>query len=117
MSSPIARAGTTQRWSDTVTFNNTVYLCEVPEDAKADIAGQTSNVLGLLEARLLEAGSSKSHILSCTIFITDRAHIAKFNELWDAWMPAGCAPVRACVVANLLNPDWKVEIQMTAAVA
>ncbi|GLR24981.1 RidA family protein [Limnobacter litoralis] len=117
MSSPIERTGTTQRWSDTVTHNQTVYLCEVPEDPKADIAGQTLNVLGLLEARLKEAGSSKSRILSCTIFITDRAHIAKFNELWDAWVPEGCAPVRACVVADLLNPDWKVEIQMTAAVA
>jgi hypothetical protein len=34
------------------------------------------------------------------------------NKVWDAWMPAGCALVRACVEALLQGPEKKVEIQV-----
>ncbi len=35
--------------------------------------------------------------------------------MWDAWVPAGCAPARACIEALLQVPEKKVEIQVTAA--
>jgi enamine deaminase RidA (YjgF/YER057c/UK114 family) len=39
------------------------------------------------------------------------------NAVWDAWIPAGSAPSRACVqVAGLARPGWRVEIAVVAAV-
>jgi enamine deaminase RidA (YjgF/YER057c/UK114 family) len=39
------------------------------------------------------------------------------NAVWDAWLPAGTAPSRACVqVVRLARPGWKVEIAVQAAV-
>jgi len=39
------------------------------------------------------------------------------NAVWEAWLPPGCAPSRACVqVARLASPGWKVEIAVQAAV-
>jgi hypothetical protein len=35
------------------------------------------------------------------------------NKVWDAWVPAGCAPARACIEALLQGPEKKVEIQVT----
>jgi enamine deaminase RidA (YjgF/YER057c/UK114 family) len=35
--------------------------------------------------------------------------------VWDAWVPTGCAPARACVEALLQGPEKKVEIEITAA--
>jgi enamine deaminase RidA (YjgF/YER057c/UK114 family) len=37
------------------------------------------------------------------------------NAVWDAWLPEGCAPARACVEARLANPAWRVEMAVVAA--
>lgn len=38
------------------------------------------------------------------------------NAVWDAWVPEGHAPTRACVDARLANPKYRVEMAFTAAV-
>ena len=116
MADTIKRTGTTARWSDAVTHNKTVYLCEVPANDGEDMLAQSKNLLALLDERLAEVGSDKSSILNVTIYITDRANVAVFNQLWEAWLPAGTAPVRACIIADLVSPGLLVEIQMIAAV-
>jgi enamine deaminase RidA (YjgF/YER057c/UK114 family) len=37
------------------------------------------------------------------------------NAVWDAWVVPGQTPARACVEARLANPDYKLEIQVMAA--
>ncbi|XEI32789.1 RidA family protein [Aeromonas veronii] len=112
----ITRIGTTQRWSDVVIHNGTLYVVEVPVSEEADIHQQTREVLANLQ-RLLEAnGSGIDKILMANIYLKDIQDIAAFNEQWDAWLPAGTAPVRACVQARLAHEGYKVEVQLTAAV-
>ena len=112
----ITRIGTTQRWSDVVIHNGTLYVVEVPASEEADIHQQTREVLTGLQ-RLLEAnGSGVDKILMANIYLKDIQDIAAFNEQWDAWIPAGTAPVRACVQARLAHEGYKVEVQLTAAV-
>ncbi len=112
----ITRIGTTQRWSDVVIHNGTLYVVEVPATDEADIHQQTREVLTSLQ-RLLEAnGSGVDKILMANIYLKDIGDIAAFNAQWDAWLPAGTAPVRACVQARLAHEDYKVEVQLTAAV-
>jgi enamine deaminase RidA (YjgF/YER057c/UK114 family) len=36
------------------------------------------------------------------------------NEVWDAWVPEGCAPTRATVQAQLASPQLLVEIAVVA---
>jgi enamine deaminase RidA (YjgF/YER057c/UK114 family) len=38
------------------------------------------------------------------------------NKAWDAWVAYGNAPPRATIEARLANPNYKVEIVVTAAV-
>ena len=104
------------RLSEYAIFNKVVYLAgQVPEDSSQDIVGQTQNVLAQIDRLLEEAGSDKTRILMCQIFITDMANMAGMNEAWDAWVPQGNTPPRATVQAALANPDWLVEIVVTAA--
>ncbi|GGX19725.1 RidA family protein [Undibacterium macrobrachii] len=104
------------RLSEFAIFNKTVYLAgQVPEDTSQDIVGQTNNVLAQIDRLLEEAGSDKSRILMCQIFITDMANMAGMNQAWDAWVAPGNAPPRATVQAALANSDWLVEIVVTAA--
>ncbi len=106
------------RLSEMSIFKGVAYLAgQVPDDATADIAGQTRQVLAAIDALLSRAGSDKSRILMAQIFLVDLADFAAMNAVWEAWLPAGDAPPRATVQANLAKPEWKIEIVVTAAVA
>lgn len=111
----IERHGTTRRYSDAVAFGNTVHLVEVAGSLNADIATQTREVLARVEQTLLRAGSDKSRLLQVTIYLANIADIEAMNAVWDAWVPEGCAPVRACVEARLANPGYRIEVVALAA--
>jgi len=74
-------------------------------------------VLHLLDQLLIESGSSREHMLSATVYVKDMAlHFAGMNEVWDAWVPEGFAPARACVEASMARDVLLVEISVIAAV-
>lgn len=112
---PIQRHGTTQRYSDSVVHNGTVYLVEVPANLDADITEQTQNLLASIDTLLAQAGSDKSKLLMVTIYLSDMGDYDGMNAVWDSWIPAGCAPARACLEARLANPKYKLEMVLTAA--
>jgi len=112
----IERYGTTRRYSDSVVHAGVVYLVEVPSVLDADITGQTVNLLDSVERLLAEAGSDKSRLLMVTLYLADMADYDAMNAVWDAWVPEGQAPARACLQAKLANPKFKLEIVLTAAV-
>jgi enamine deaminase RidA (YjgF/YER057c/UK114 family) len=106
------------RLSELAVHNGTAYLAgQVPDDATQDIAGQTRQVLAMVDALLGRAGSDKSKILMAQIFLADLADFDGMNAVWDAWVPAGHAPPRATVQAKLAKPEWRIEVVVTAAVA
>lgn len=103
------------RYSEAAIFNGVVYLAGmVPECAATDIRSQTADVLAQVDQRLAEAGSNKTCILRTQIFLADIKDIAAMNEIWDAWVSPGSAPPRATVQAALSNPDYRIEIVVTA---
>lgn len=107
-----------KRLSETAVFNGTVYLAgQVPEDTTQDIVGQTREVLGHIDRLLGEAGSDKSRILMCQLYLAKVEDFAGMNIAWDEWVAAENSPPRATVViAGLANNDWLVEAVVTAAV-
>ncbi|MBQ0919528.1 RidA family protein [Hydrogenophaga aromaticivorans] len=118
MSQDIERHGVAARYSEAAVFNGVLYLAGmVPERGDTHIRGQTQDVLDQVQQRLQEAGSDKSRILRAQIYLTDIREIGIMNEVWDAWVVPGTAPPRATVQAALANPDWKIEIVVTAAQA
>lgn len=107
---------TNKRMSQAVVHNGTVYLAgQVAHDAGADMQGQTEQILASIDQRLASEGTSKSNLLSATIWVTDMAEFSAMNAAWDAWVAPGRAPVRACVEAQLALPELKVEIMVVAA--
>ena len=112
----ITRHHTNQRMSQIVIHGDTVYLAgQVASDANANITVQTQQVLQKIDTLLAEAGSDKSKILSVQIWIASMGHFAQMNEIWDAWVPEGHAPGRACIEARLASPDLLVEVGIIAA--
>jgi len=72
-------------------------------------------MLDKVDALLLQAGSDRNHILSATIYIKDMQYFQEMNAVWDAWVPEGHAPARACVTANMAREALLVEISVIAA--
>jgi enamine deaminase RidA (YjgF/YER057c/UK114 family) len=104
------------RLSQVAIHGNTVYTAGiVAGDNSADAAGQTQQILATLDQYLGEAGSDKTRILSATVWLADMKDYAGMNSVWDAWVPAGNTPPRACVEARLATPKYLVEIRVTAA--
>lgn len=111
----IQRINPSKRWSDATVFNGIAHFVEVADDDTLDMRGQVRQVLEQAEASLATVNSDKSRLLSVTIYLTDFANFSVLNEEWEAWLPDGCAPSRACVKAELANPDYLLEIAFVAA--
>lgn len=112
----ITRYGAGARMSQAVVHGDTVYLAgQVADDTSEGVAGQTAQILAKIDARLAEAGSDKSKLLSANLWITDMRFFNEMNKVWDAWVSPGNTPCRACVEATLAAPQYQVEIMVTAA--
>ena len=110
----IERIKTNDRMSQIVKHNGVVYLAgQVGEGETVTL--QTEDCLRRVDALLAEAGSSNQNILQAVIWLADINDFAEMNKVWDAWVPAGCAPARACGEARLARSDLKVEVIVTAA--
>ncbi|MCV2891227.1 RidA family protein [Ruegeria aquimaris] len=110
----ITRIGTGQRMSKIVKHNGTAYLCGQVGDG-ATVADQTRDCLARVDALLAEAGSDRTRILQAIVWLADMGDFAEMNAVWDAWVPEGHAPARACGEARLARDTLKVEVIVTAA--
>jgi len=113
----IRRIGVAARYSDLVIRDGTAYFSGyVPETTLGlSVAEQTRDILGQIEQSLAEIGSDRSKLLQATIWLADMASYDEMNAVWDAWIVPGQAPARVCVEAKLADPDYRLEIQVTAA--
>ncbi|MGH1466120.1 MAG: RidA family protein [Cognatishimia sp.] len=110
----IKRMHTGARMSKIVKHNGTIYLCG-QVGAGETVAEQTQDCLSRVDALLLEAGSDRNHILQAIVWLSDMADFAEMNAVWDAWVPEGHAPARACGEAKLARDVLKVEVIVVAA--
>lgn len=99
-----------------VVHAGTIYLAGlVADDCTGGVADQARQVLAKIDRYLEQAGSDRSRLLQCHIWLTDLTQYAAFNEVWRDWIPADAVPARACVKAELARPEWQVEVMAIAA--
>ena len=112
----IKRINPGSRMSAAVLHDNTVYVAgQVSADAQ-DVKGQTELILKKIESLLAAAGSSKSKLLSATVYLADIKTYEQMNAVWDAWVDPANSPARATVETRLAAPKYLVEITVIAAV-
>ncbi len=110
----IERIETSQRMSKIVKHNGVVYLCGQVGSGDT-VTEQTVDCLSRIDALLEQAGSSRDRILQAIVWLSDMSYFDEMNTVWDAWVPSGHAPARACGEAKLARDVLKVEIIVTAA--
>lgn len=106
-----------KRLSEMAVYNGVAYLAgQVAEDDTLDMYGQAKQVLASIDKLLVEADTDKSRILMAQVFVANMIEFDEFNRAWDEWVAEGNAPPRASIEAKLANPNWKIEIVVTAAI-
>ena len=88
----------------------------IPADGTASPEGaydQAKLVLEIVGEALTRAGSGLEHVVRTNIYVTAREH---WPEVARAHGEAfgDVRPAATCVVADLLDPTWKVEIEAEA---
>lgn len=110
----IERIETGTRSSKIVKHRGVAYITgQVGEGAT--IQEQTTECLNRVEALLIKAGSSREQMLRATVWLADMSDFNGLNEVWNAWVPEGHAPARACGEAKLARAELRVEIIVDAA--
>ena len=93
----------------------------VPVDSERNIVGagdiraQTEKTLQNLSAVLERCGAAIRDVVKVTIWLRDFDDYAGMNEVYARWFMKP-EPVRACVRADLVQPELLVEIEATAVV-
>ena len=113
----IQRIETGARMSKVVIHSDTVYLAGFTANKAlaGGVAEQTAEILSIIDGYLAKAGTDKTKLLRATIWLSDIRTVDDMNKVWDAWVPEGHTPARACVESKLARPEIKVEIRVIAA--
>ena len=111
----ITRLHSDDRMSQAVIHGDTIWLAGQVGEPGEDVVAQTRTALAEIESLLAEAGSSKSKILSATIWLADIGDFEAMNSVWDAWVDRDNPPARATGESRLAAPEYRVEIIVVAA--
>jgi enamine deaminase RidA (YjgF/YER057c/UK114 family) len=82
---------------------------EMPED----VATQTANALRTIEGALQQAGFAMSDVVRATYYLTDVAYADTIIPILGKTF-GEIRPAASIVIAQLLKPEMKVEIEVTA---
>jgi aminoacrylate peracid reductase len=80
-----------------------------------DVKAQTRAVLNAIKAVVEAAGGTMADIVFNSIFLKDLADYAAMNEVYREFFPSQ-PPARYCIRADLVRPEFLVEIASIAHV-
>ena len=116
MSDTIKRHHPGASLSRLVEFGNLVFVAGTTADDKSGpCKAQTADVLKKIDSFLAAAGSDKSKILWCNVWLSDIREKEQMDAAWQAWVDPDNKPARATVESRLATPDTRVEIMMICA--
>lgn len=111
-------------YSPGVKAGNTVYTSGIlPLDENGNVVGigdaaeQTRQVLTLIKSIVEQAGGQMSDIAFNAIFLKDLADYQAMNAVYETFFEVGRYPARYCIRADLVKPEFLVEIASIAHLA
>lgn len=82
---------------------------------EGDIKAQTRQVIESIKSVVEAAGGSVGDIAFNQIFLTDLANYAAMNEVYAEYFGTN-PPARYCIKADLVKPEFLIEISSTAQI-
>lgn len=110
----IKRYDTSATMSRVTEYNGLLYFSGHVAAKGEGVQEQAKALFARLDELFAQFGTDKNHMLMATIYMPDLSEKAAFNEIWDQWIDAGCAPARVCVQAGLGDTPYRMEISVVA---
>ncbi|KZD10323.1 pyrimidine utilization protein C [Oceanibaculum pacificum] len=117
---PVGSAPPLAPYSPGVKVGNTVYvsgMLALDKDGKSvgvgDITAQTRHVLEGVKAVVEAAGGSLADVAYNAIILKDLGDYAAMNKVYAEYFPSN-PPARYCIKADLVKPEFLVEITSIA---
>jgi len=105
-------------FSRAVRLGNSVFLAGTgPVGAdNEDAAGQTRRIFAIAEKALAEAGASFNDVVRTRMFLTHVEDWESIGRVHGEFFSNVRPTATMVVVAALLNPAWRIEIEMDAVI-
>ena len=107
-------------YSPGVRAGDTVYISGIlPMDTtggtvgEGDVRAQTRCVIEAIKSVVVAAGGALSDVAFNQIFLADLGDYAAMNEIYKEYFGTN-SPARYCIRADLVKPEFLVEISSTA---
>jgi 2-iminobutanoate/2-iminopropanoate deaminase len=84
------------------------------ENPDSTIQGQTRLALENIKRVFEQAGTTMANAAKCTVFLTDVKDFGGMNEVYRTFFPSAPPARSTVVVAALVVPNAKVEIECVA---
>lgn len=86
----------------------------IADDDTLGMKDQAADVFRKIDGYLAEAGTDRTKILSCTIFVTDLSLKGEMNAAWQEWLEPADMPSRATVGVADLGGNVLIEVTAIA---
>ena len=81
-----------------------------------DAAGQTRRIFAIAEQSLAKAGASFEHVVRTRMFLTHTEDWEAIGRVHGEFFGTIRPAATMVVVAALLNPNWRIEIEFDAVI-
>ena len=81
-----------------------------------DAAGQTRRIFAIAEKALADAGASFNHVVRTRMYLTHAEDWEAVGRVHGEFFSATRPAATMVVVATLLNPAWRIEIEFEAVI-
>ena len=81
---------------------------------KEDVAAQTRKTLEIIQTALEKAGARLEHVVRTRMFLTHTADWEEVGRVHGEFFGSIRPAATMVVVKELLNPDWRIEIEADA---
>lgn len=81
-----------------------------------DAGAQTRQVLEIIKSVIEAGGATMNDVVFNQIFLSDMAHYQAMNAVYREYFPEE-PPARYCIKAELVRPEFLIEISSTAHVS
>ena len=92
-----------------------VTACSTARDCSGDVKDQARQILAWIDTVLERTETDRSRLLNAQIWLKRMQDYSAFNAVWNEWVDPDNPPARACVRADMANPDVLIEIKVIAA--
>ncbi|MBK7644170.1 MAG: hypothetical protein IPJ19_14175 [Planctomycetes bacterium] len=101
-------------YSASVEAHGLVFVAGKGGSSAGSFAEEAEGAIRAVEKELARSGLGLADVVDVTVYLTDMARYAEFNQVYARVFPAPY-PARACVAVSALPANLHVEIKATAA--